>query len=246
MTETSPNGLVQLSISERVAEIRLAHPEKVNCFSMALAEDFSDHLTTIDERDDISVILITAEGPVFSGGADTDVLSQGSKSERDRLSSLLLDEICHYLHETTTPVVAAARGAATGAGATVLCYSADMQVVSPSVEIWWPEVEFGAAPLGRAVYLASQIGESRTLKLMLLGSEGKLSAKEALELGAVTMIVNEDEVDIKGRELASTIAKHDESNPGIIEAFIDAVQKARQEAYGTTMEYAHCREEFFG
>jgi enoyl-CoA hydratase/carnithine racemase len=246
MADTGPNGRVSLSVSDGVAEIRLQHPEKRNSFSLELSEDFSEHLTTVQARDDVSVILITAEGPVFSGGADTAVLTEGTDAERDRLGTLLLDEICHELHRTTTPVVAGARGPAAGGGATVLCYGADFQVVSPSVEIWWPEVEYGAAPLGRAVYLANQIGESKTLELMLLGSDGKMSAAEAADAGLVTTVVDENQVEQRARDLARTIATRDEAYPGIVEAFVDAIHHARQEAYGTSIAYAHCQEDRFG
>jgi enoyl-CoA hydratase/carnithine racemase len=183
---------------------------------------------------------------VFSSGADTEILTEGSTSDRERLGTVLLDEICHELHQTTTPVIVGAHGPAVGGGATVLCYGADLQVVSPSVEIWWPEVEFGAAPLGRAVYLADQIGESRTFELMFLGSEGKMYANEAANAGLVTTIVNEDEVDRRARTLAETIADRDRAHPGIVEVFVDAIHHARQEAYGTSMAYAHRREDEFG
>jgi len=246
MADNSTNGLVSLTIGDGVAEIRLQHPEKRNCFSLALCGEFSEHLTTVDSREDVSVILITAEGPVFSGGADTEILTEGSAAERERLGTLLLDEICHELHWTTTPVVVGARGPAAGGGATVLCYGADLQVVSPSVEIWWPEVQYGTAPLGRAVYLADQIGESRTFELMFLGNEGKMDASEAADAGLVTTIVDKDEVDQRARALAETIAERDRAYPGIVEAFVDAIHHARREAYGTSMAYAHRREDEFG
>lgn len=246
MAETNTDGLVSLSIDDGVAEIRLQHPEKRNCFSLALCQEFSEHLSTVDVRDDVSVILITAEGPVFSGGADTEILTEGSTADRERLSTLLLDEICHELHWTTTPVVAGARGPAAGGGATVLCYGADLQVVSPSVEIWWPEVEYGAAPLGRAVYLANQIGESQAFELMFLGSEGKMDAREATNADLVTTVVDEEEVDQRARTLAQTIAARDRAHPGIVEAFVDVVHQARRESYGTSMVYANRREDEFG
>jgi enoyl-CoA hydratase/carnithine racemase len=81
---------------------------------------------------------------------------------------------------------------------------------------------------------------------MFLGSEGKMDASEAADAGLVTTVVDEDEVDRRARMLAETIADRDRAYPGIVEAFIDAIHHARREAYGTSMAYAHRREDEVG
>lgn len=245
MERHGTNGKVKLSVSDGIAEIRLEDPAKRNAFSIELSEDFSELLTVIKDHAEAHVILITAEGPVFSGGADVEVLSGGTPKEKERLGELLLEEICHPLHRTTIPVVAAAQGAAAGGGATILCYSADLQVVSPNVELWWPEVEFGAAPLGRAVYLANEIGESRALELMTLGEAGKITAEEAHQLGLVSRVVNDEEVEQEAKEIAEILVRHNREHDGIVEAFVDAVYQARQESSGISMNYAITREDHF-
>jgi enoyl-CoA hydratase/carnithine racemase len=243
MDRLASNELVRLSVSDGVAEIRMVNEPKRNAFSIAQSEDFAELLEVAMAHDGTDVILVTAEGPVFSGGADVDILAGGAPEEQETLGRLLLDDICHPLHRTTIPVVAAARGPAAGGGATILCYSADLQVVSPDVRIWWPEVEYGAAPLGRGVYLANQIGESRALELMALGEAGSMSAEEGHRLGLFTRLVEDDRVEAEAREVADLLATHNREHDGIVESFVDAVYHSRQESYGISMDYAHSEEQ---
>lgn len=245
MERYGQNERVSLTISDAIAEIRLEHPEKRNAFSLELGEDFAELIDVVRKRDDVHVILVTAEGPVFSAGADVDVLTEGTPEERERLLSVILDDVCHPLHRTSVPVVAAARGSAAGGGATLLCYSADLQVVAPETEIWWPEVEFGTAPLGRAVYLTHTIGSPRALELMALGEEGKISAREAQQLGLIARTADHDEVEETARDIATTLSTYNRKYDGIIDAFVDVVDRAREESVGISMDYAHFRENEF-
>jgi len=68
-----------------VAEIRLDHIEKRNCFSLELAADLRELVERIDRRDDVLVVIITGAGPSFSAGADTALLTDDDPSGPERL-----------------------------------------------------------------------------------------------------------------------------------------------------------------
>lgn len=248
-TETGTNGRVSLTITDRVAELRLSHPEKLNAFTVELAEDLREMTEQIANRDDaegdISVVLVTAEGRAFSAGADIDIVSSSDPGEaRDRLQSAY-QWVFDWLYNESIPVIGAARGPVVGAGASLLCYATDLQVAGSGVEIWWPEVAFGVAPLARTVYLANEIGANHALELMLLGEHGKVDADEAHELGLVNRVVPSGTVDETAREMAAVIADYDEQY-GFAREFVRVIHHARRESFGASIALAARRRRTLG
>jgi enoyl-CoA hydratase/carnithine racemase len=233
------NGKVRLAVDDGVAEIRLSHPEKLNCFSLELAEDLRDLTLSIDEYDDVSAVVVTADGRSFSAGADVDIVGGDDSEAGERLQELY-GPAFEWMRNEPIPVVAGGRGPIVGAGASVLCYAADLRVVGEDVEIWWPEVAYGIPPLSRLIALKEDVGAPHALELMLLGEDGKMDAEEAHELGLVNRVVAPGDVDSEARRMAETIAAYDDEH-GIVEGFLDTLRHARTEQHGGSTAYARYR-----
>ena len=229
---------VRLNVAGSVAELRLSHPEKRNCFSIALAEDLRDLTLSIDDHD-VSAVVVTAEGSVFSAGADLDIVDGDSRGDSEYLRELY-GTVFDWMRSEPIPVIAGARGPAVGAGASLLCYAADLRVTGDDVEIWWPEVQYGIAPLSRVISLSKDIGTPHALELMLLGEDGKLDATEAHDLGLVNRVVDPEAVDDEARTMAETVAEYDGEHD-IVGGFLDVLREARREESGATTAYAKYR-----
>lgn len=236
---TGSNGRVRMGVSDGVAEIRLSHPEKLNCFSLELAEDLRDLTLSIDDHDDVSAVVVTAEGRSFSAGADVDIVGGDDPEASQRLQDLYGPAFA-WMRNEPIPVVAGGRGPAVGAGASLLCYAADLRVVGDDVEIWWPEVAYGIPPLSRLIALSKDVGTPHALEFMLLGEEGKMGAEEAHDLGLVNRVVDPEDVDGEARGIAETIARYDEEH-GIVESFLDTLRHARDEENSAATAYATYR-----
>ena len=242
MTWTSgSHGRVRRRIADGVAEIRLDHPEKLNSFSLELAEDLRDLTLSIDEQDGVSSVLVTAEGRSFSAGADMDIVAGDRRADSERLRELY-GAVFEWMRTEPIPVVAGARGPVVGAGASLLCYAADLRVVADDVEIWWPEVEYGIPPLSRLVSLSKEVGTPHALELMILGEHAKMGANEAHDLGLVNRVVDSADVDDEARRMAEIIAEYDAEHD-IMEGFLETIRQARQEESGVSTEYAVYRRE---
>jgi 2-(1,2-epoxy-1,2-dihydrophenyl)acetyl-CoA isomerase len=236
---TGSNGKVRLAVSDGVAEIRLSHPEKLNCFSLELAEDLRDLTLSIDDYDDVSAVVVTAEGRSFSAGADVDIVGGNDSEANERLQELY-GPAFEWMRNEPIPVIAGGRGPAVGAGASVLCYAADLRVVGDDIEIWWPEVAYGIPPLSRLIALREDIGAPHALEFMLLGEDAKMGAEEAHELGLINRVVDPGEVDEVARNMAETIAKYDAEH-GIVGGFLDTLRHARTEEHSGSTAYATYR-----
>lgn len=227
------NDRVEGRFEDGVAEIRLTHPEKRNCFSPELVSDLDEVLIEASHYDELQAILLTAEEPVYCAGADTNIISK-DPDDVTKISDKLY-EVFEWLRNSTVPVVAAAQGDAVGAGASWFCYVADLKVASPNVDIWWPEVRYGRVTYPRSVFLTVEVGPSKAAEMLLLGE--KLSAEEAERFGLVNKVVEKDEVEATGRALATRLAEYGEEY-GVAEDYLETIYHTRRELGATSDAWA--------
>lgn len=226
--------LVTATVADGIAEIRLSHPEKRNCFSVGLTEQFHAAIREALLDDVVRAILLTADGPVFSAGIDLELLSGERPDDRERFVELET-EFFEWMRNASTPIIAAATGHAIGTAATLFLYGADLKVVAPDVEFWWPEVEYGIAPVVRTVYLVNEAGSALALEAMLLGEH--IPADRAETAGLVNRVVAAPDVEDTARDMAERIVGLDREFD-VAGAFLDAVQHAQREMGAASMAYA--------
>ena len=59
-----------ININDKVAEIILNRPERMNAITIDLLQELKDELITINSNDSVSVIILTGAGKAFSAGVD--------------------------------------------------------------------------------------------------------------------------------------------------------------------------------
>lgn len=234
-TTTGPNDTVRLRIDDGIAELRLEDPDRRNAFSPALGEDLVRLMLEIDDRDDVAVVTLTAEGDVFCAGLDVGVLSEGTAEERAFMTELL-GAASDWLYWSEHPVVGGGVGAMPGGGA-ILMTATDIRVVSEDAALWWPELAFGLRAHDHAISLVATVGAPKATEIVLLGDQAKVSADEARSLGLVNRVVPADEVDETVREIAEGIARYDDDGE-LVREHLRVVKHARQELKGASPAYA--------
>lgn len=230
------NGKVDLSIENHVAKIQLVNEENLNCFSLDFTEDLCNSVLEISDRDDVSVIAITAKGRAFSTGADTELLENGDKADIAK-NQEMISTTFEWLHNAEIPVISGAQGPTVGGGANLFCYASDLRVGAEDLELWWPEIKYGIAILPRAVDLAHKVGISRALEAMFLGREGSIDASEGKRLGMVNRVAPPEQIEDITHDIAKSIADYDQES-GIIPEYMDAIYRLRREASGGSELYA--------
>lgn len=235
MTTYGPNEKVSLTVEDGVAEIRLEDADRHNVFSPGLSEDLLAHFLAVEEREDVSVVALTAAGATFCAGLDLDIVTGDDPAALDALRENL-GAVGAWLRESTLPVVAAAAGAAPGAGAILLARS-DIRVVAEDARIWWPENQLGMKAYGQAVDLVAEVGAAKATEIILMGDEATVTAEEARTLGLVNRVVPVEEVDGTAREMAGVIAEYDQEH-GLTSEYMEAIQHARREQNGASRVFA--------
>lgn len=191
---------------EHIAEIMFTRPDLMNRADAILHADLPKALAKIRQEPGLRVVIIAAQGAVFSAGGDFDYIN----SMHDDLPFLLqsIEEGRQTVHELTSfplPIVAAVQGDAIGWGAS-LVFACDAVVAARAVKFADPHVRIGlVAGDGGCLHWPQSIGMIKTRRLVLTGDP--LHAEEAHTMGVVTDLVDSaEEVQPTARRIAAKIA----------------------------------------
>jgi enoyl-CoA hydratase/carnithine racemase len=191
---------VRFEVSDGVALITIARPERRNAIDLPTAEAMDAALTQLDERDDAVVGIITGEGPVFSAGMDLKVIASGGPRPivPGRGAFGIVER------PPAKPLIAAVEGAAL-AGGFEIALACDLIVSADNASFGLPEVKRGlAAAAGGAVRLPQRIPHSHAMRMILTGEP--ITAQRAYELGLVVELTPPGEALAGARKLAAAIA----------------------------------------
>lgn len=218
MTEDKP-VLVEIDHDSGIARIIFNRPEVLNAIDVATADAFLEAARTVAADPGVRCIVLSGRGRAFIAGGD--IVSFGSKPEQvTSVVNALLDRLhpaILALRSAPAPVVAAVRGAAAGAGLS-LVLGADFVIASEDARFVIAYDKIGAPPdCGGVWFLRERLGRARALEFLLMGSV--LDAAAAREYG----IVNEVAADVEARadEIAAKIASGPTQAYGAFKALID-------------------------
>jgi 2-(1,2-epoxy-1,2-dihydrophenyl)acetyl-CoA isomerase len=198
---------VDLTIDGAVAKIVLNRPEKLNALSADMRQSLCDHLARLRFDDAVRAIIVTGAGRGFCSGADVDRMAGQShdlRADRERMQRGG-HAFIRALHAIEKPVIAAVRGPAVGIGWS-LALACDLVVASRTARFSQIFRRIGLAPDGGAIwFLTRRIGMPKAKELVF--SARFVEAEEALALGLVNYVVEDDELMAKTEELAAELAE---------------------------------------
>jgi 2-(1,2-epoxy-1,2-dihydrophenyl)acetyl-CoA isomerase len=198
---------VDLTIDGAVATIVLNRPEKLNALTIEMRESLSEMLQRLRFDEAVRAVVLTGAGRAFCSGADVDRMAEREedlRSGRERMQKGAHTFI-RTLHAIEKPVVAAVRGPAVGIGWS-LALACDIVVAGRSARFSQIFRRIGLAPDGGAIwFLTRRLGLARAKELVF--SARFVEAEEALSLGLVNHLVDDDELAAKAHSLAADFAQ---------------------------------------
>ena len=194
---------IRYELRGSTAEITLDNPP-VN----ALSEDMVGELIAALDRaagdsDARAVILASGVSRRFCAGLDLGIVERASGDEIRALLEKLYPGVCDAQLRLGKPSIAAVSGAARGGGMT-LALSCDLIIAGHDASFGYPEIDVGVLPAIHFVHLHRIVGRYRAFELLFTGRS--FSAQEALNLGLVNQVVDNDEVLQASRALAEVLA----------------------------------------
>jgi cyclohexa-1,5-dienecarbonyl-CoA hydratase len=182
-----------------VARVVLSHPP-LNIIDFAMMDALSDALTAIAARQDISVIVFSAEGKSFSAG----VAAQAHT--RDKIETLLskFHDVIRAVVNSRKVSIAAVHGHCLGGGAE-LAMVCDIVYTTESAEWGFPEIKLGCYPPVACTALAALVGQKRAAELILTGRT--ISGREAAAIGLANRAVPDDALEAAVDETTGQLSK---------------------------------------
>ena len=185
------------SSGEGVATIALDRPEARNALNFEMCQALLE--VTRNIPDDVRVVFVRGNGPVFCGGAD--LKERTGKSEawvrERRMKAFAAYEALEAL---PMPCIALVHGAAIGSGVEIAA-ACDFIVATPGASFRTPEAQRGT--VGATQRLPRILGKRLAKDLMFTGRA--LTAGEALHAGLVSRIA--EDLDATAGEIARQIVQ---------------------------------------
>jgi cyclohexa-1,5-dienecarbonyl-CoA hydratase len=166
------------------ARIVLRHP-RMNVIDVVMIEELARSLSEIEERPDVSVIVLSGEGDAFSAGVDV------AAHTPDKIEEMLskFHAVIRALVATNKVTIAAVHGHCLGGGAE-LAMMCDIVYTTESAQWGFPEIKLGCYPPVACTALAALVGQKRAAELILTGRT--IDGKEAGAIGLANRAVPED------------------------------------------------------
>lgn len=180
--------------------ITLDAPERRNAFDPLMSGAVVE---AIEGASSARAVVITGRGRGFCAGGALDSLSAPSVTEMRGLyrSSLRMFDA---IRQCPRPVIAAVNGAAAGGG-NELVVACDLAIAARSATFGQTGPRVGSAPVtGATNVLGVQIGEKRAKEMAMLCR--RYTAEQALELGLVNAVVDDDSLVAAVEEMVAELA----------------------------------------
>jgi enoyl-CoA hydratase/carnithine racemase len=197
---------LQYAVDNSVATITLDRPERKNAFTLPMIDAWVECLRSARSDDSVRVVVVTGAGDSFCSGVDLSVLEAVEATPLGRKKMLMdrIHQVALAVDDLDKPVIAAMRGAAVGAGLdmALLC---DMRIAGRSARLSEGYIKVGLVPGdGGAWLLPRLVGPAKAMELLLTGDF--VDADEALRLGMVNHVVDDESVLETAHSLAGRIA----------------------------------------
>lgn len=193
-------------VTERPAEgvglIRINRPEARNALNLEVRKLIGQYLTEMTDDDAVRCIVLTGNDKAFAAGADIKEMANAGTID------MLLrgtQQMWRTIYACPKPVIAAVSGFALGGGCE-LAMTCDIIIAGESARFGQPEVKIGIIPGGGGTQrFPRTVGKYKAMRYVLTGD--LFGAKEANEMGLVSEVVPDAEVEKRAVAMAAQIAE---------------------------------------
>jgi enoyl-CoA hydratase/carnithine racemase len=191
-----------------VLRLILNRPGARNALSSELMSAIQSALEGAAGDDATRVIVIAADGPVFSSGHDLKELARHrADGDAGRAAYAGLFTQCSAMMQAIVrhpkPVIAQVQGIATAAGCQLVA-SCDLAVASTSARFATPGVDIGLFCSTPMVALSRNVSRKAAMEMLLTGD--MLDGEEAVRIGLINKVVAPEILESETMVLANKIA----------------------------------------
>lgn len=185
---------VRVSVEEPHATITVDRPEKRNAMDIPTRRELRDAVDQIRAVDGVRVVVLRGAGEgSFIAGGDLESFDRMDMLDGQSYLAEHAGGLYDAVADLPMPVVAAIDGPALGGGLEI-ALACDLRLASADAVFGLPEVGLGVIPAaGGTRRLPAIVGVGRAKDLIMTGRI--IDAREALEMGLVTRVVEPAEFE---------------------------------------------------
>jgi enoyl-CoA hydratase/carnithine racemase len=209
MNAPASEPLVLVERENAVVTLTLNRARARNALSAKLMTALQEALDAAASDKPVRVIVIAANGPVFSSGHDLKEMTAHRKdADKGKAAFTALFAQCSKLMQTIVrhpkPVIAQVQGVATAAGCQLVA-SCDLAVASSAAQFATPGVNIGLFCSTPMVALSRNVTRKHAMEMLLTGE--MVSAERAREIGLVNRVISPEMLETETQALAKLIAE---------------------------------------
>jgi len=177
-----------------VMRIWLNRPAVRNAFNPQLIAELRNCFNSIQDDNNVRVVLLGGRGDVFCAGADLNWMQDmaGYSKEENYEDALELADMLAALNQCPCPIICRVQKAAMG-GALGLMACCDTVICADDCVLAFAETRLGISPATIAPYVVAKIGTSNARDLFLSGQ--RFSAQHAFNIGLVHQLSAPSDLD---------------------------------------------------
>ena len=202
---------LNVDFSNHILKITLNRPDTSNAINYEMINSLVSTLNEAEKDFDVRAIILSGNGKNFCSGGDLkNMLAQsdmfaGDSDELRRRYETGIQLISRSMENLSKPIIAAVNGSAFGAGCDLACMC-DFRYGTSQTKFSENFVKVGLVPGdGGTFFLQRIVGYARAVELTLTGRS--VPAEEALALGLLNKICDEDKLDAEAFALAQHLAQ---------------------------------------
>lgn len=191
-------------IKDKIAHVRINRPRAMNAIHPDMMEAFKQLFRDLDADPNVSVIVLSGTGEHFGAGYDLKFAwgqhyGRGVFGQRKMLQDCVDFEYAPW--DCSKPVIAMVRGYCL-AGSCELAMMCCVTIAARSARFGEPEIRFSTSP--PAVIMPWIVGLKKARELLYTGD--MIEAEEALRIGMVNRVVEDDALEAETFRLARRMA----------------------------------------
>ncbi len=223
------NILVQMH-EDHICDIILNRPDSMNTFNTPMSKELDHALRSLDNEDNVRVIVLKGAGKAFCAGIDVGEFPGKTALEYNEWIGLMGTPML-TMNNLRKPVIAEVQGIAAAIGAGLVA-AADLAIASEKARFGLTAINVGLNCVGPVVPVSRSIGRKRALELLLFGD--LIDAAEAYRIGLINRVVKHEELESQARDWAARLAQ---KSPLAVETAKKAFYTAADMEYHKALEH---------
>jgi enoyl-CoA hydratase len=183
--------------------LTLNRPEQLNALNATLVDELCDYFASLQDNRSTRVVVLRGAGRAFCAGLDLkDPPTPDAKGISGNLQvQRRVSRIALLMHRAPQPIVSLLHGPACGGGF-AMALASDVRIAGESARMNAAFIKIGlsACDVGVSYFLPRLVGASLASELLLTGRF--IHAERAREVGLVSRVVPDAELEAAGLELA--------------------------------------------